>query len=436
MNSINLSQVNKIYFIGIGGIGMSAIARMMHHEGRLVVGSDTDRNKVVEDLSAEGYLIHIGQDIANIPHDVDLVVYSEAIEDYHPEFLAAVNENFDVPVISYPQMLGVVSRDAFTIAVTGSHGKTTTTGMIASMLVDVGKNPTAIVGSIVAREQSNYIAGSSDLFVVEACEYKRSFLNIHPNILVITNIEADHLDYYKDFDDIKSAFKEMVGNVASDGVIIADMSDTVVQEVLNSVTQTIVDYSKFIDESLELRVPSLYNFKNAACALAIADHMKIDQLPARTALENFKGTWRRFEFKGKTRHDELIYDDYAHHPTEIRSALAAAKKMFPDRDIVAIFEPHLFSRTKMLFDDFVHSFADADRVILLPIYFAREEHDDSISSQQLGDAISQYHNKVFVARSYDHVIEYLETTETTGAVILTMGAGPVYHISEKLTGLK
>ena len=436
MNNIDLSKVNKIYFIGIGGIGMSAIARMMHHEGRLILGSDTDKNKVVVDLSNEGYLIHIGQEIENIPNDVDLIVYSEAVEDYHPDFLVSIRSMFKIPVISYPEMLGTVSRNAFTIAVTGSHGKTTTTGMIASMLVDTGKNPTAVVGSILAREQSTYIAGSDNLFVVEACEYKRSFLNIHPNILVITNIEADHLDYYKDLDDVKSAFKEMMGNVAPDGTIIADMSDIIVQDVLIGASQTIIDYSKYIDESLELRVPSIYNLQNAACALAVAERLEVDDKKAKKSLERFQGTWRRFEFKGKTRRGELIYDDYAHHPTEIRAALTAAKKMFPDRDIVAIFEPHLFSRTKALFDDFVQSFAGADRVILLPIYFAREKHDDSISSQQLGDEISQYHPKVFVARSYDHVLEYLSTTETTDAIILTLGAGTVYQIGEKLIGLE
>ncbi len=409
---------------------------MMHHEGRLILGSDTDKNKVVVDLSNEGYLIHIGQEIENIPNDVDLIVYSEAVEDYHPDFLVSIRSMFKIPVISYPEMLGTVSRNAFTIAVTGSHGKTTTTGMIASMLVDTGKNPTAVVGSILAREQSNYIAGSDNLFVVEACEYKRSFLNIHPNILVITNIEADHLDYYKDLDDVKSAFKEMMGNVAPDGTIIADMSDIIVQDVLIGASQTIIDYSKYIDESLELRVPSIYNLQNAACALAVAERLEVDDKKAKKSLERFQGTWRRFEFKGKTRRGELIYDDYAHHPTEIRAALTAAKKMFPDRDIVAIFEPHLFSRTKALFDDFVQSFAGADRVILLPIYFAREKHDDSISSQQLGDEISQYHPKVFVARSYDHVLEYLSTTETTDAIILTLGAGTVYQIGEKLIDLE
>jgi len=433
MSKIELSQVNKIYFIGIGGIGMSAIARMMHHEGRLVVGSDTDENKIVQDLRNEGYLIHLGQDIENIPGDVDVIVYSEAVEDYHPDFSALLRDTFDMPIISYPEMLGAVSHNAFTVAVTGSHGKTTTTSMIASMLVDTGENPTTIVGSILAREQSNYIAGSDNLFVVEACEYKRSFLNIHPNVLVITNIEADHLDYYKDLDDVKSAFKEMVGNVATDGTIVADMSDVVIQEVLEDATQTIIDYSKHIDDTLELRVPSVYNFENAACALAVAESFDVDTGQAKRSLENFKGTWRRFEFKGTGQQKELIYDDYAHHPTEIRAALAAAKKIFPDRDIVAIFEPHLFSRTKALFNEFAESFKDADRVILLPIYFAREEKDDSISSKQLGDTISQYHDKVFVARSYDHVIEYLSTTETTEAVILTLGAGPVYQISEKLT---
>jgi UDP-N-acetylmuramate--alanine ligase len=436
MSSIDVSQINKIYFLGIGGIGMSAIARMMHHEGRLVIGSDTDNNKIVQDLRSEGYLIHIGQDIENIPNDVDVIVYSEAVEDYHPKFLDTVREHFNVPVISYPQMLGAISNNTVTIAVTGSHGKTTTTGMISSMLVDTGKNPTAIIGSILAREQSNYIAGSKDLFVVEACEYKRSFLNLHPNILVITNIEADHLDYYKDLDDVKSAFKEMVGNVPEDGTIIARMSDPIVQEVLTGATQTVIDYAEHIDDTLGLRVPSLYNFENAACALSVAQSLGIEEVLAKQSLENFQGTWRRFQYKGVGQQKELIYDDYAHHPTEVRGVLAAAKKMFPDREIVVIFEPHLFSRTKALFDEFVASFVDADRVLLAPIYFAREDDDGSISSQMLGDAIAQTGKKVFVGRSYDHIVDYISTTETTDAVIMTIGAGPVYHVADKLVALK
>jgi UDP-N-acetylmuramate--alanine ligase len=432
MNQLSLEKIHKIFFVGIGGIGMSALARMMHHQGKLVIGSDTSLNKVVEDLHSEGFLVHTGQSIENIPSDIDLVVFSEAVQDYQPEFLVTLKKQFSVPMLSYPEMLGVVSRDMFTIAIAGTHGKTTTTGMIATMLVDAGKNPTAVVGSILAREQSNFIAGTSNIFVVEACEYKRSFLNIKPNILVITNIEEDHLDYYKDLADIQGAFRGFTHSVPSDGVIIADTHDPVVQAVLSGATQKVVDYRAFIDQTLGLRVPSEYNLHNAAGALAVARELGIDTDQARTSLENFQGTWRRFEYKGRARRGELIYDDYAHHPTEVRSVLAAAKKIFPDRDIIAIFEPHLFSRTKALFDDFSKCFSDADRVILLPIYFAREEEDSSISSNMLGEAIAKHQSKVFVARSYKHVLEYLETTETTDAVIITMGAGSVYHIGEDL----
>ncbi|MBP6925471.1 MAG: UDP-N-acetylmuramate--L-alanine ligase [Candidatus Pacebacteria bacterium] len=432
IHTIDLQKIHKIFFIGIGGIGMSALARMMHHQGKLVIGSDNALNKVVEGLQDEGFLIHIGQSAEHIPGDIDLVVFSEAVQDYQPEFLATLKKQFSVPMLSYPEMLGVVSRDMFTIAIAGTHGKTTTTGMIATMLVDAGKNPTAVVGSILAREQSNFIAGTSNIFVVEACEYKRSFLNIKPNILVITNIEEDHLDYYKDLADIQGAFRGFTHSVPNDGAIIADTHDPVVQAVLSGATQKVVDYRTFVDQTLGLRVPSEYNLHNAAGALAVARELGIDMDTARTSLENFQGTWRRFEYKGRARRGELIYDDYAHHPTEVRSVLAAAKKIFPDRDIVAIFEPHLFSRTKALFDDFSTCFSDADRVILLPIYFAREEEDASISSNMLGEAIAQHQSKVFVARSYKHVLEYLETTETTDAVIITMGAGSVYHIGEDL----
>lgn len=432
INNINLEKINKIFFLGVGGIGMSAMARMMHHKGKKVIGSDAGDNRIVHDLRNEGYLVHLGQSIDNIPNDIDLIIYSEAVEDHHPEFLEEVRNQFSATVISYPQMLGVVSRETFTIAIAGTHGKTTTTSMIATMLIDAEKHPTVIVGSILAREQSNFISGSSDIFVVESCEYKRSFLNIKPNILVITNIEEDHMDYYRDIEDIQAAFRGLVRNMPSDGVVIARTSDPVVQAVLVDNKTRVIDYAQFIDQTINLRVPGEYNFQNAACAVAVADVLNINKTRARTSLEKFQGVWRRFEYKGKTKREELIYDDYAHHPTEIRSVLTATKKIFPNREIVAIFEPHLFSRTKLLFDDFVTSFFNADRIILAPIYFAREEDDGSMSSQMLGEALELTGKKVFVGRSYDHILKYLETTDTSGAIIMTIGAGPIFQVGEKL----
>jgi len=431
MYQVNLEQTNKIFFLGIGGIGMSALARAMHHAGKIVLGSDISENKIVDDLRNEGYLIHIGQHIEDIPSDVNLIVYSEAIEDFHPEFLGKLRSRFFVPIISYPQMLGVFSQDKFTIAIAGTHGKTTTTGMIGTMLVDTKQSPTVIVGSILAREQSNFIAGTSDVIVVESCEYKRSFLNVNPKILVITNIERDHMDYYKDLEDIKNAFHELALKVPETGFIITDTHNETVADVMKDVRAKVIDYRDYRDENLKLKVPSDYNISNAACALAVADILKLDGINARLSLENFQGTWRRFEYKGKTKHDALVYDDYAHHPTEISSMLTAMHIMFPEKDIIAIFEPHLFSRTKSLLSEFATSFMLAHDVVLVPIYHAREEDDGSISSEMLGQKIQEHNARVFVARNYDQALEHIEMHNTSNTIIVTVGAGPVYEIGER-----
>lgn len=431
MHNVNLEHVRKAFFLGIGGIGMSAVARMMHHEGRTVLGCDITENKIVQDLRSEGYLIHIGQKIEDIPSDVNLIVYSEAVEDYHPDFLANVRSRYFVPILSYPEMLGMVSHGKKTIAIAGTHGKTTTTGMTGTMLVDTGVDPTVIVGSILAREKSNFIAGTSEYFVVESCEYKRSFLNIQPHILVITNIEEDHLDYYKDLEDIKSAFHDLALKVPETGFIIADIHNQTVADVVKDVRAKVIDYRDYRDENLKLKVPSDYNISNAACALAVADILELDKVRAQTSLENFQGTWRRFEYKGKTKRDTLVYDDYAHHPTEISSMLTAMHTMFPEKDIVALFEPHLFSRTKSLLSEFAKSFIHAYDVVLLPIYHAREENDGSISSEILGQKIQEHNPRVFVARSYDQALEHIETSNTANTVIVTIGAGSVYEIGER-----
>jgi UDP-N-acetylmuramate--alanine ligase len=299
-------------------------------------------------------------------------------------------------------MLHVVTEGKYTIAITGTHGKTTTTAMIGEMLLGLGKDPSIIVGSLLKDKNrienpdasvgagSNLVVGKSDLFVVEGCEYRRSFLNISPKILVITNIEPDHLDYYKDIDEIEKAFCEMMVKVPNDGAIILNKKEleksTVLVQCYTEATKRdvrVVDYMEYVEKVPKLKIPGLHNRKNAACALAVAEILHIDSASAQEKLTDFSGTWRRFDFKGTTSNGVLVYDDYAHHPTEIMATLSGARELFKDKKLVVIFQPHLFSRTKSLFKEFSESFADADEIILLPIYKAREVDDGTVSSKQL-----------------------------------------------------
>jgi UDP-N-acetylmuramate--alanine ligase len=231
MQDIDLTQINNIHFIGVGGIGISAIARMMLSEGKNVSGQDMQDSEILKELKKAGAKISVGQDFAKIPKKTDLVVYTIAIENYDTELFENL-KNQEIPIRSYPEMLSIVTKGKYTIAISGTHGKTTTTGMIAQVLKDSGNDPTVVVGSLLVGENTNFISGRSQYFVVEACEYRRSFLNINPNILVITNIDADHLDYYKDMDDIKSAFRELALKVPKDGFVICNPTDPHIIDVV------------------------------------------------------------------------------------------------------------------------------------------------------------------------------------------------------------
>lgn len=409
---LDLSKIRKVFFIGIGGIGISAIARMMHLEGKSVSGSDMSENEITRELKNLGIEIFIGQSLNLIPKDVDLIVYTIAIAHYDKPLYEAVL-NFGVPARSYPQMLGIVTKNKYTIAVSGTHGKTTTTAMIAKILIDAGKDPSVIVGSLLKEYKSNLIVGKSEYFVVEACEYERSFLNIKPKILVITNIEAEHLDYYKDLADIKGAFDQL-----------EKQSEIVVK-----------DYKKYLDKVPKLSVPGVHNRMDAAAALAVSDILKIPEAKAQKSLAEFTGTWRRLDKKGETQDGLIIYDDYAHHPTEIKASLQGLRELYPrgTKNITVLFQPHLYSRTKALFDDFVTSFADADQVLLLPIYFAREDKDESISSEKLASAINNVGAKVEAFADFALAEQAILAMKLgKNDVLITMGAGEAYKVSDKI----
>ncbi len=432
--NIDVSQIKKVFFIGIGGIGISAVARMMLLEGKEVHGSDMSESNITLELRKAGAKIEIGQRFDLIPSDVDLIIYTIAIIHYDANLYEQV-KNSGIPARSYPEMLKIISQEKFTIAISGTHGKTTTTGMIAKVALDAELDPTVIIGSLMKDTGSNFVAGKSNYFIVEACEYERSFLNLHPNILVITNIEADHLDYYKDIADIQNAFKQLIAQTDPDGFIICDPHAPNMKEVLVDAKATIVDYRALIDLLPKLSVPGEHNRLDAAAAKAVANVLSIPQEKSDEALKTFEGTWRRLEKRGTTANGTLVYDDYAHHPTEARASLSALRELYPrgEKTITVLFQPHLYSRTKALFNDFITAFDDADNVLFLPIYFAREDPDPEVSSEKLADAVRLSRGEAIAFASFDEAEAHLKKMNLGAEdVLVTMGAGEAYKIGDEL----
>lgn len=434
---LDLSKIKNVHFIGIGGIGISAIARMMKEQGKNVSGQDMQEGEIVSELRKLGLDIKIGQSVENIPSGTDLIVYTIAIEYYDPELFQKIKSMSDIWVKSYPEMLGIISKDKYTIAICGTHGKTTTTGMISQILIDNKKDPTVIVGSLL-KGGTNYIKGKSDIFVVEACEYRRSFLNINPKVLVITNIEEDHLDYYKDIEDIKNAFHELVIKVPSEGFIICNPDDKNISEVIKDSKAKVINWQGYFDNNLNLKIPGVHNKKDAAAATAAAATLRISTDDSKKSLKEFPGTWKRFEFRGQLKNGILLYDDYAHHPTEIMASLDGFRELYPKSEgwkLIVIFQPHLFSRTKLLLADFAKSFNDADEVLLLPIYYAREEDDGSISSEILNTEINKNTMNSKSYNNFQSLEIYLEAklqSESQKEIIITMGAGEASKIGDFL----
>jgi len=458
MQNLDLQKINNIHFIGIGGIGISAVARMMKAMGKNVTGQDMQDGEIVKELQKIGIEINVGnQSYENIPDETELIIYTIAIE-YYDKILFDKIKNLEVGlpemkkifIRSYPEMLGIISNDKYTIAVCGTHGKTTTTGMLAEIWKRDGKDPTVIVGSLLIDKdgnRTNYIAGKSKYFIVEACEYRRSFLNINPNILVITNVDSDHLDYYKDIEDIKNAFHSMVMKVPEDGFIICNPNDPNISDVIKDTKAKVIDYSQYFDNDLKLKIPGIHNKKNAAAAIATATSCLIKEETAREYVMFFPGTWKRFEYRGKLSNGVLIYDDYAHHPVEIKATMQGFRELYPknngltskkDWKITVIFHPHLFSRTKLLLDDFAKCFGEVDEVLILPIYYAREIDDGSISSEILADEINKNTNNAKAFSSFEALEKFLEVglpKMGEKEIIITMGAGEAFLVGDFLLGL-
>lgn len=419
----------KIHFVGIGGIGVSALARMFLLDGKQVTGSDASESRVTKELKELGAKIFLGHRAENVPNDAELVITTIAVTKQNPELVLAEEKNINI--LSYPQALGEISKMYQTIAVSGTHGKTTVTAMLSGILEDANIDPTVVVGSLLTKTGSNFRKGNGAYFLVEACESRRSFLNLSPTFLVITNVDIDHLDYYKNLEDIKLAFTEMVNKVPEHGAVIYNALDQNLKDIVKNCKAKLINYTEYINENFNLKVPGQHNRQNAAAALALALALNINKQAAIKSLANFSGTWRRFEFKGKTLSGALIYDDYAHHPTEIMATISAAREAFKNKKITVVFQPHLFSRTKILLEELAKSLSFADEVFLLPIYAARETDDVSISSKVLLDRIALKNSNVSLFESFDLVSEKLQS-RSSDEIIITIGAGDISKLSEML----
>jgi UDP-N-acetylmuramate--alanine ligase len=425
----------KVFMTGIGGIGMSALAQMLAANGAEVSGSDRAESPVTKMLTANGIPVVIGQNADNVPEDTTLLVYTAAVPEDHAERARARERS--IPELSYFEALGRAAAGKRTIAITGTHGKTTVTGMLSHILIDAGLSPTCVIGSLVTDLDSNYVQGESDLFVVEACEYHRHFMNLSPEILVVNNIEYDHTDYFADLKDVQNAFRSIIKKVPEHGVIVTDTSHPTIAPLLEGVTARIVDYTS--EPAYALSLPGEFNVANAKAAAAAAKAVAPALSPETIAhsLLSFKGTWRRFEYKGKTPCGARIYDDYAHHPTAIREtlrALKALKEKQGARRITVIFHPHLFSRTRDLLDGFARAFGDADETLVVPIFAARELDDGSISSEILVERIREEGANARAVSLEEAETAIAEAEE--GDIVMTMGAGDIYKIADRYARLE
>lgn len=448
--TIDLQKINKVYLSGIGGIGLSAVAYYFLGQKKEVLGSDVVESEVTKRLEQVGVNIFFKQKAINVPKDIDLFVYSSALADDHVELVKA--KKLGVPVMTYFQFLGELSKSYKTIAVSGTNGKTTTTAMLGLILEKAGLDPTVIVGSLVPQWGSNFRMGSSDILVVEACEWQAHMLELDPNIIVLTNIAEDHLDYYKDLADIKKHFQKFVAKLPSDGLLVKNADDKNSNAIKYS-GQTLTygkneqaDYffkSLVVEDGkqtfdtnkldkLALSVPGLYNVYNALSAITVADYLKVNKHQIWNALAEFKGTWRRFEIIG-TMKSNIVVSDYAHHPDSIVQLLRGAKDFYPDKKIIAVFQPHHHNRTKTLLDQFAKAFYLADQVIISEVYHVAGREDkkqDKISSKEIVDKM--LNPKKYFAKDFKEIRSILKIINPADSVILFIGAGDIDNLAREI----
>ncbi len=453
---MNLKDYKHIHCIGIGGIGLSAVAEIFLSRGYKLSGSDMKQSTVTDQLVERGAEIFFEHSASNLG-DTDLLVYSNAVSMENPEIVEAKRRG--IPCITRAEALGALMDDYQTsVAISGTHGKTTTTSMISLILEEAKLSPTILVGGILDQFKSNYKVGNSEFFVTEACEYMDSFLSLKPWMEVILNIDSDHLDYFKDIDHIAKSFSEFAHKVPKDGYVIAYDSNPFVKTIVEELDCNVLTFgynetSNFFAKnlrfnnlgcpsfdlyqngvlrtSIQLSVPGEHNVLNSLAATAACVAMGVEIGVIKKTLEAFTGTQRRFDIVGRTNNNVTIIDDYAHHPTEIKATLAAAKNM-PHNKIWCLFQPHTYTRTLALFDQFANAFCDADKLVLAEIYAAREKNIYKLSAKKLQDEIKKQHSEqeVYFMPEFESMADFVSNNASDGDLVITMGAGDIYKVGE------
>ncbi|PIY89104.1 MAG: UDP-N-acetylmuramate--L-alanine ligase [Candidatus Nealsonbacteria bacterium CG_4_10_14_0_8_um_filter_37_14] len=435
----------KVHFIGIGGIGVSALAQYYLEKGHQVSGSDLNSSEITEFLRVKGARIYIGPQLARtVLANIDLVIYSPAVQKNNPELMAA--KKLGIKCQSYPKALGELTKKYFTIAVSGTHGKSTTTAMIALILIRAGLDPTVIVGTKLKEfKNSNCRVGKSNYLVIEADEHFASFLNYWPKIIVLTNIEADHLDYYKNLQNLLKTFKEYISHSSKDGVLIFNKNDKNILEITKNYIGDTYGFSGKQNEAKKikniLKIPGEHNVYNALAALTLARVLKIPDKVTYKTLSEYKGAWRRFEIKNVKLYENTscsitVVSDYGHHPTQIRATLKAAREKWPKRKIWLVFQPHQHQRTFYLFKDFVMVFKKAllkhwvNKCIITDIYGVagreKKEIRKKVNSEKLVKAINK---KDAIYLPKQKILNYLKKNLGGGEVVIIMGAGDIYKLT-------
>lgn len=462
--AMQLDTIKHAYCIGIGGIGVSAAAKYLHLSGVQVSGSDAMDSDSIRDLRHLGITTFIGADAGNLPDAIDLLIYSPAVPYEHVERVAARQRT--IPEVSYPEFLSLLAQKKYTIAITGTHGKSTTTAMVGLLLKAAGFDPTVIVGSRCASfSHGNLNMGTSNIFVVEACEYQGNMRLLHPDIAVVTNVEWDHPDFYKNQDDVYRVMQEFVDGMHADGLLVKNYDDRLVRGKLNwggrttlfgldesadfAATNLIVQNGAsyftvplrskvgFVDERFSVRVPGKFNVSNALAAMAVAWEMRVPVDIIRNTLASFTGIWRRFERVGVYK-EATVISDYAHHPTAVDATIRAARAWFPGGRIVVAYQPHQHARTKELFKEFITAFNGADLVLLSDIYdvHGREESTyQDVTSAALVEAITHTNKKLEIEYAGDlrALEKRVKKMVRPGDILLVMGAGDIDTVARRLT---
>lgn len=458
MYTIHFDQPIHIHFIGIGGISMSGLAEILLQENFTVSGSDARESALTDMLESRGARVYIGQRASNIEDSVQLVVYTAAIHPDNPEYQEAVRRN--LPMLTRAELLGQLMHNYKTpIAIAGTHGKTTTTSMVSHILLEGGCDPTISVGGILPAIGGNIRVGRSQTFVTEACEYTNSFLSFFPRISVILNIDADHLDFFKDLEDIRHSFRLFAEKLPADGVLIINCDTPEYEAIIRDLPCRVITYGLehsgdytasdiSYDEKgfasftcvrqgrpagqFRLQVPGVHNVSNALASIALGFELGLDADTIQRGLAAFTGTDRRFQRKGEVGGVTVI-DDYAHHPTEIRATLKAAAN-YPHRKVWCVFQPHTYTRTKALLPEFAQALRLADHVVLADIYAARETDTLGISSGDIQKLLLEAGTPCEYFHTFDEIENFLLEHCTAGDLLITMGAGDVVQIGEDLLG--